>query len=106
MTDRVVQRFWPALAMVAALAGFAGCAAAPVQEMSNARQAIRAARDAGAEKWAPDQIRAAQDLLSSAEQNLQKRMYRDARRAAVDARTKASEAMETAQAQTKSQGNG
>jgi hypothetical protein len=37
----------PGIFVVAALA-LAACAGAPVQEMSNARQAIRAARDAGA----------------------------------------------------------
>ena len=38
----------PEILVVAALA-LAACAGAPVQEMSNARQAIRAARDKAAE---------------------------------------------------------
>jgi replication-associated recombination protein RarA len=71
----------------------AACAGAPVQEMSNARQAIRAARDAGAAKTAPQTLNEAQTLLDRAEGNLQRREYRDARRDAVAARDKASEAL-------------
>lgn len=73
--------------------GLAACAGAPVQEMSNARQAIRAARDAGAAKAAPQTLNEAQALLDRAEGNLQRRDYREARRDAVAARDKASEAL-------------
>jgi hypothetical protein len=73
--------------------GLAACASAPVQEMSNARQAIRAARDAGAAKAAPQTLNEAQALLDRAEGNLQRRDYREARRDAVAARDKASEAL-------------
>ena len=83
----------PALSCVAAL----GCSSAPVQEMSNARQAIRAARDAGAEKAAPQTLTAAQALLEQAEASLQRRSYREARRNAVSARSKATEALGAAQ---------
>ena len=69
------------------------CAGAPVQEMSNARQAIRAARDAGAAKMAPSTLSEAEKLLQRAEQNLQNRAYRDARRNAVAAHGKAAEAL-------------
>lgn len=93
------------IASLSVLTGLAGCAGAPVQEMSNARQAIRAAQDAGAEQAAPDKMREAQTLMSDAEESLHKRMYRSARRAAVDARAKASEALESTQ-NRKSQGNG
>jgi Domain of unknown function (DUF4398) len=80
-------------AMIVAL-GLAACAAgAPVQEMSNARQAIRAAREAGAAKAAPQTLSEAQALLDRAENSLQHREYRDARRDAVAARDKASEAL-------------
>ena len=70
-----------------------GCTTAPVQEMSNARQAIRAAREAGAAHAAPQTLTEAQALLEQAEASLQKRAYREARRNAVSARTKAAEAM-------------
>ena len=62
--------------------------------MSNARQAIKAARDAGAEQVAPQKLNEAQALLERAELSLQHRSYRDARRSAVAARGRASEALD------------
>lgn len=85
-----------ALLWMALCLGLAGCAGAPVQEMSNARQAIKAARDAGADRVAPRVMSEAQSLLERAESNLQQRHYRDARRAALQARGKASEALDAA----------
>lgn len=75
----------------------AACAGAPVQEMSNARQAIRAAHDAGAEKVAPQPLSEARAYMERAEENLQRRNYREARRQAVTARGKAVEALDAAQ---------
>ncbi len=72
------------------------CAGAPVQEMSDARQAIRAAQNAGASQKAATQLQSAQALLTSAEKMLQKRMYRAAKRDAIAARNKAVAAMQTA----------
>ena len=82
--------------VVAALA-LAACAGAPVQEMSNARQAIRAARDAGADKTAPQKLNEAEALLNRAEDSLERRAYREARRNAIAARDKAAEALGAAQ---------
>jgi hypothetical protein len=82
--------------VVAALA-LAACAGAPVQEMSNARQAIRAARDAGAEKTAPQKLNEAEALLIRAEDSLERRAYGEARRNAKAARDKAAEALVSAQ---------
>lgn len=73
--------------------GAAGCAGAPVQEMSNARQAINAARDAGAEHVAPQEFSEARSLLEQAETSLQKGAYGAARRSAVAAKIKAGEAL-------------
>ena len=86
----------PALLVAAALA-LAACAGAPVQEMSNARQAIRAARDAGAERTAPQKLTEAEALLNRAEDSLERRAYREARRNAIAARDKAAEALDSAQ---------
>lgn len=86
----------PAILMVAALA-LAACSGAPVQEMSNARQAIRAARDAGAERSAPQKLNEAETLLNRAEDSLERRAYREARRNAIAARDKAAEALGAAQ---------
>lgn len=84
---------------VLVLAGMAlaACAGAPVQEMSNARQAIKAARDAGAEKSAPDVLNEAQALLDRAQDSLQRRHYKDARRHAIAARGKAVQALDAVQ---------
>jgi hypothetical protein len=78
--------------------GLIACAGAPVQEMSNARQAIQAARDAGADKVAPEKFNEAQALLDRAQDNLQRGAYKNARRDAIAARGKAAEALDAAQA--------
>jgi hypothetical protein len=76
-----------------ALLALAACAGPPVQEMSDARQAIEAAEEAGAIEHAPMQLRFARDLISSAESKLEKRAYNQARRDARLAREKAVEAL-------------
>jgi len=82
------------------LAGAAsgGCAGAPVQEMSNARQAVKAAERAGAATTAPEQFSEARLLLKNAESLLRRGEYRDARDAAELARTRAVEARGVAEA--------
>jgi len=72
----------------------ASCASAPVQEMSNARQAIRAAQDAGAANKAPATLTEAQGALNRAEGLLHKKFYRAARHSAEEAHTKALAALE------------
>lgn len=84
----------PLLLAVTLLSGavLAGCAGAPVQEMSNARQAVKAAERAGAATVAPDLMDEARLRLKSAESHLRRGEYRDARDEAELARTKAVEA--------------
>lgn len=65
----------------------------PVQEMSDARQAIAVAREAGAEERATQQIRDAQALLDRAQQKLSDRAYDDARQDALQAKLKALDAL-------------
>lgn len=74
-----------------------GCAGWPVQEMSNARQAIVAAQKAGAEQYAPEALAEAQRLLASAKANSNKGDYRSARDEADQARAKAIEARHAAE---------
>jgi hypothetical protein len=90
-------RWIAAVVLTSSAGGLAGCVSAPVQEMSNARQAIRAAREAGAERLAPQILSEAQTLLQQAESSLQRREYRRARRDAIAAHHKAAEALETVQ---------
>ncbi len=75
----------------------AACGSAPVQEMSEARQAIEAARVAGAEQSAPENYQKAEALLKSAEEMLNQRHFRRARESAALARDEAIQAREAAQ---------
>jgi acyl-CoA synthetase (AMP-forming)/AMP-acid ligase II len=86
--------------LIASLAAMqlAGCAGVPVQEMSNARQAVHAAQKAGGAKYAPETMAEAEKLLASAKANLKKGEYRPARDEAELAREKAMEARRQAEA--------
>lgn len=77
-----------------------GCVGAPVQEMSNARQAVRAAEKAGAATTAPELLTEAKQLLKVAGTQLNQRDYRAARDNAESARSKAIEARRIAEAAT------
>ncbi|SEQ32026.1 protein of unknown function [Ectothiorhodospira magna] len=80
------------LAGLAALL-LAGCATlAPVQEMSDARQALRAAEEAGAPLRVPGTYQQSRRLLEQAEDNLSTGEFRQARRKANAARDLAIEA--------------
>ncbi len=89
----------PLLLAFALLSGAAvsGCAGAPVQEMSNARQAVRAAERAGANATAPEVLAEARELLKNAESLLRRGDYRSARDQAELARTRAVEARSLAE---------
>ena len=64
-------RFIAGLIVLACFSVLSGCATAPpVQEMSDARQAIAAAKEAGAVDLAADQLSRAESLLSDAEDYL------------------------------------
>ena len=95
----------PLLLAFALLSGavVSGCAGAPVQEMSNARQAVRAAERAGATTVAPEVMGEAKELLKSAESLLRRGDYRSARDQAELARTRAVEARSLAETAKASQ---
>ena len=76
------------------------CASAPVQEMSDARQAIQSAEEAGAARYSSEQLRQARHLLEQAQLQLETGAYGDARRLALDARDEAIRAREKANART------
>lgn len=101
MTDvRARIRLVPRCVAVAALVLLAACVSAPpVQEMSDARQAIQAAEEAGAAELAPAALQEAKRLLTSAERKLQREAYASARQDAREARRRAAEALEAARAQ-------
>ena len=81
-------------AVLAVLCLISSCAAGPpVQEMSDARQAIAVAREAGAADHAPDALRAAQEYLDSALRNLAKKEYELAKINAIEAKKDAQNAL-------------
>jgi len=92
-----IPKFLRAAIAVAVLA-IAACQSAPVQEMSDARQAISVATKAGAAQHAADQLQMAQKHLQSAEQLLNERRYTQARREAVSAKDSAREALRMTEA--------
>jgi hypothetical protein len=69
-----------------------GCVRAPVQEMSDARQAIQAARDAGARPHISPELKEAEGLLKQAQELLELGNYDEARDSALHAKRKALEA--------------
>ena len=75
-----------------------GCASAPVQEMSNARQAVRAAHEGVASKETPASLSEADTLLLRAESSMRVFRFREAREYAVQARGKAIETLQNLQA--------
>ncbi len=86
MTFRCPRCFLGCLALIGLLTA---CAGVPVQEMSDARQAVEAARQANAQTYAPEELQAAENLLQRAEEALTEGYYRQAREDAEAAREQA-----------------
>ena len=91
------------IAIIATAMLAAGCESMPVQEMSDARQAIMAAREAGAEEHAAEVLLEAEESLESAEKYLNSRNYGVARREAIEAKTKAIDALRVSEASRENQ---
>ena len=75
---------------------FAGCATIPAQEMSEARQALRAAETANAPRKAAEEYARARKLLEQAEDHLSRQEYKAAKGVAREAKGAALEAREAA----------
>jgi len=71
------------------LAGVVGCAEPPRKEMDQAQGAVDAARAAGADEYAPDELSAAVAALARADEAVAQRDYRQALNHALDARERA-----------------
>lgn len=78
--------------LLAGLVLLAGCATAPVQEMSDARQALLAAEEAGALEYADKTLANARSFLARAERALSAHQYAEAREQAELAKAAALEA--------------
>jgi uncharacterized protein DUF4398 len=76
-----------------------GCAGAPVQEMSDARQAIAAAQAAGATPATSPDFYSAQAAIGRAESHLQAKEFTRARLAAIEAKHHAAAALANANSQ-------
>ena len=84
----------------------AGCAISPpVQEMSDARQAIAAATDAEAVQLAPGALNEALSYLEEAEVQIRARSFNLARANAIRARNSAVVALQVIQAASRSADN-
>ena len=86
------------LAVFVGVVCLAGCAGAPVQEMSDARQAIAAARAAGATIASSPDFYAAEAAIGRAENHLQAEEFTRARLAALEAKRHAAAALSNANA--------
>jgi hypothetical protein len=85
------------IAVFVGIACLLGCAGAPVQEMSDARQAIAAARAAGAAQVNSPDLYAAEAAIARAEQHLRAQEYTRARLAALQAKRHAGAALVSVQ---------
>ena len=78
------------LTLIVVRVALAGCVTSPpVQEMSDARQAISAAEQADAARVAADTLADARRFLAEAEQQIQEEAYGPARMNAVRAKNRA-----------------
>jgi hypothetical protein len=92
-----IQTFIKGLLLTVLLSTTACETAPPVQEMSDARQAIAVAREAGAAERAAFHLKAAEDYLESAEAALNEHAYSEARRDAKQAKMKALDALKASE---------
>ena len=67
----------------------AGCTTIPTQEMSDARQAVQAARELGATLHAPDNLNNAEEHLTEATKALNAGYFNEARERALAAKSEA-----------------
>lgn len=88
---------WSVTGWLLLVVGLASCSTAPpVQEMSDARQALQAAREAQAQVHAPDPMRRAEALMGEATEALEAGRYEQAREQALAAKRNAIEARSSA----------
>jgi hypothetical protein len=79
----------PGVLLLLLVLSLSGCASAPTQEMSNARQSVQAAHEAGATEYATQNLEVARDYLARAERELELRYFARARHDAIVAKSEA-----------------
>jgi len=85
------------IAVIVGVACLLGCSSAPVQEMSDARQAIAAAQTAGATESTSPDFYAAEAAITRAQKHLEAQEYTDARLEAMQAKRHAGAALANVQ---------
>ena len=83
------RKFTITLTYFAVLIALLSCVSAPVQEMSDARQAIQAARESNPDGLTQENLVKAESLLKEAEAALENGEYKKARLTATEARNEA-----------------
>ncbi len=101
--SRFLRKFFIAMSVSVLLLATACAVTPPVQEMSNARQSIQAAIDAGAETLASSELAEARSLLKDASTELESGEYLQARDNALQAKEYAIKARQTALMKQKKQ---
>lgn len=81
------------------------CSYIPVQEMSDARQTIRSAQDAGADEFAAESLAEAQILLEKARKDLDTGNYDAAKQHAIESQDRASAARDISLRRSKGKEN-
>ena len=84
---------YPLLAVIFLALMLSACISAPVQQMSDARQAIAAAEEAGADDFAPELMEKSRLLILRAEREIKDERFAAARYHAIEARKQALEAL-------------
>jgi len=64
---------------------FAGCAKPPTEELADAKLEFQKATDEGAQQFAPEQYMSAEEALNQANQLMEQRKYKEARKKALEA---------------------
>ena len=95
-----IQTFLKGLVLVVLFSLMACETTPPAQEMSDARQAIAVAKEAGAAEHAAIHLKAAEDYLESARQALDDGEFSEARRNAKHAKMKAMDALRETESST------
>jgi len=81
------------------------CSSPPTQEMIDAQESVTQAQRYGADKYAPEELKEAQDALSLAKEKMEAKKYRDAKRYALRAKEKADLASQKATPALVAEGN-
>jgi hypothetical protein len=90
-------RSWLSAAMILGVLLLASaCAEPPTKELDQAQGAIETAKAAGADQFAPEEIRAAADALTRAHAAVEQRDFRQALSLALDAKERARDAARSA----------